>query len=51
MASQVLAAINTGLAQQGLMLKTGTIVDATLIAAHRPPKEPDRRIVPVIPGF
>ena len=33
LAPQVLAAINTGLAQQGLMLKTGTIVDATIIAA------------------
>ena len=33
MAPQVLAAINAGLAQQGLMLKTGTIVDATIIAA------------------
>jgi len=33
LAPQVLAAINTGRAQQGLMLKTGTIVDATIIAA------------------
>ena len=33
LAPQVLAAINAGLAQQGLMLKTGTIVDATIIAA------------------
>ena len=27
-----MATINAGLAQQGLMLKTGTIVDATIIA-------------------
>lgn len=33
LAAQVLATINTGLARQGLMLKTGTIVDATIIAA------------------
>ena len=33
LAPQVLATINTGLAQQGLMLKTGTIVDASIIAA------------------
>ena len=33
LAPQVLATINAGLAQQGLMLKTGTIVDATIIAA------------------
>ena len=33
LAPQVLAAINATLAQQGLMLKTGTLVDATLIAA------------------
>ncbi len=32
LAPQVLAPINMGLAQQGLMLKTGTIVDATIIA-------------------
>src|SRR5690606_17622864 len=30
---QMLATINAGLAQQGLMLKTGTVVDATIIAA------------------
>ena len=33
LAPQVLATINAGLAQQGLLLKTGTLVDATLIAA------------------
>ena len=33
LASQVLATINTGLAQQGPMLKTGIIVNATIIAA------------------
>lgn len=33
LAPQVLATINSGLAQQGLMLRTGTVVDATIIAA------------------
>ena len=33
LAPQLLAAINASLAQQGLMLKTGTVVDATIIAA------------------
>jgi len=33
LAPRVLAAIDTGLARQGLMLKTGTIVDASIIAA------------------
>ncbi len=33
LAPQVLGAINSGLAQHGLMLKTGTVVDATIIAA------------------
>ena len=33
LARQVLTIINTGLAQQGLLLKTGTVVDATIIAA------------------
>jgi IS5 family transposase len=33
LAPQVMAIINHGLARQGLMLKTGTIVDATIIAA------------------
>jgi transposase, IS5 family len=33
LAPQVLNAINAGLAQHGLMLKTGTVVDATIIAA------------------
>ncbi len=33
LAPKVLAAINATLAQQGLMLKTGTIVDASIIAA------------------
>ena len=41
LAPQVLAAINTGLAQQGLMLKTGTIVDATIIAAPSSTKNKD----------
>ena len=33
LAPQVLGIINAGLAQQGLMLNTGTVVDATIIAA------------------
>lgn len=32
-AAQVLAAINAALAQQGLLLKTGTVVDASIISA------------------
>lgn len=31
LAPQVLATINAGLAQQGLILKTGTVVDATIM--------------------
>lgn len=38
---QLLAAINAGLAQQGLMLKTGTVVDATIIAAPSSTKNKD----------
>jgi IS5 family transposase len=38
LAPQILKTINTGLAEQGLMLKTGTLVDATLIAAPRSTK-------------
>ena len=33
LAPKIMAVINAGLAQQGLMLKTGTVVDATIIAA------------------
>lgn len=33
LAPKILAIINAGLAEQGLMLKTGTVVDATIIAA------------------
>lgn len=33
LAPKVLAAINATLAQQGLMLKTGTVVDTTIVAA------------------
>ena len=33
LAPQVLGIINAGLAQHGLMMKTGTVVDATIIAA------------------
>ena len=38
---QLLATINAGLAQQGLMLKTGTVVDATIIAAPSSTKNQD----------
>ena len=41
LASQILAFINAGLAQQGLMLKTGTVVDATIIAAPSSTKNND----------
>ena len=42
LAAQVMTTINAGLAQQGLMLKTGTIVDATIIAAPSSTKNKDR---------
>lgn len=41
LAARVMATINAGLAQQGLMLKTGTIVDATIIAAPSSTKNQD----------
>jgi IS5 family transposase len=41
LAPQVLATINSGLAQQGLMLRTGTVVDATIIAAPSSTKNKD----------
>lgn len=41
LAPQVLATINATLAQQGLMLKTGTVVDATIIAAPSSTKNKD----------
>lgn len=41
LAPQVLATINAGLAQQGLMLRTGTVVDATIIAAPSSTKNKD----------
>jgi IS5 family transposase len=41
LAPQVLALINAGLAQQGLLLKTGTVVDATIIAAPSSTKNQD----------
>lgn len=37
----MLALINAGLAQQGLLLKTGTVVDATIIAAPSSTKNQD----------
>ena len=41
LAPQVLAIINAGLTQQGLMLKTGTVVDASIIAAPSSTKNKD----------
>ncbi|MBN6746443.1 IS5 family transposase, partial [Acidithiobacillus sp. MC2.1] len=41
LAPQMLALINAGLAQQGLLLKTGTVVDATIIAAPSSTKNKD----------
>ena len=41
LAPQVLAIINAGLAQQGLTLKTGTVVDASIIAAPSSSKNKD----------
>jgi len=41
LAPQVLVLINAGLAQQGLLLKTGTVVDATIIAAPSSTKNKD----------
>ena len=41
LAPQVLVTINAGLAQRGLMLKTGTVVDATNIAAPSSTKNKD----------
>ena len=38
---KILAVINAGLARQGLMLKTGTIVDASIIAAPSSTKNKD----------
>jgi IS5 family transposase len=41
LAPQVLAVINRGLAEQGLLLKTGTVVDATIIAGPSSTKNQD----------
>lgn len=41
LASQVLATINAHLAEHGLMLRTGTVVDATIIAAPSSTKNKD----------
>ena len=43
LAPQSLAIINAGLAQQGLALKTGTVVDASIIAAPSATKNKDRQ--------
>jgi IS5 family transposase len=57
LAQQILATVNAGLIERGLMLKTGTVVDATLIAAPsstkndqgatRPRDAPDQERQPV----
>jgi IS5 family transposase len=41
LAPQIMAVINAGLAREGLMLKTGTVVDATIIAAPSSTKNKD----------
>ena len=41
LATKVMETINAGLAEQGLLLKTGTLVDATLIAAPTSTKNKD----------
>jgi len=41
LSQQIMAAINATLAKKGLMLKTGTVVDATLIAAPSSTKNKD----------
>jgi transposase, IS5 family len=41
LAPKILGVINAGLARQGLMLKTGTVVDATIIAAPSSTKNKD----------
>jgi len=40
-AEQILAPVNELLSQRGLLLKTGTVVDATLIAAPTSTKNKD----------
>jgi IS5 family transposase len=42
LAEQILATVNELLSQRGLMLKTGTVVDATLIAAPSSTKNKDK---------
>ena len=41
LAEQILAPVNELLSQRGLLLKTGTVVDATLIAAPTSTKNKD----------
>ena len=41
LAPKIMAVINAGLAQQGLILKTGTVVDASIIAAPSSTKNKD----------
>jgi len=43
LSQQILAAVNTHLSQRGLMLKEGTIMDATLIEAPRSTKNTERK--------
>ena len=46
LAPKVLAVINDGLARQGLLLKTGTVVDATIIAAPSSTKNKEGELDP-----
>ena len=46
LAEQILATVNDLLAAQGLLLKAGTAVDATLIAAPSSTKNKDRKCDP-----
>ena len=46
LAEQILASVNELLSQRGLLLKTGTVVDATLIAAPTSTKNKDMARAP-----
>lgn len=49
LAPQMLAVVNVTLADKGLMLEQGTVVDATLIAAHSSTKNQDGKRDPEMP--
>ena len=46
LAPQVLATINTGLTQQGLMLKTGTMVASTIVPPRARPRTKRTSVIP-----